>query len=261
MVGKLLAAVCCDMGLGRKHNQDNFFMDGKYKKLSELDENILLSSAPLNEGIFAICDGMGGTSQGGTAAYIAVKSLKLLSAEISATPLVDAELRNWIAVSNSIICAEIEKQNCSMGTTAVAAAIKGSTATIISIGDSRAYLFRSGTLTQLSEDDTELQYIKDNGAAFEMGAPINENKLTQHIGIDPEEFSIVPHLRQLELHPRDFLLLCSDGLSHALADASICRILKDFSSPLEGAEQLVREALEAGGKDNITAMLIEYFTH
>ncbi|HMQ34360.1 MAG TPA: protein phosphatase 2C domain-containing protein, partial [Chloroflexaceae bacterium] len=143
-----------------------------------------------------------------------------------------------------------------MGSTAVLAVTAGDVAHIANVGDSRAYLWRSGALTQLSTDDRWVEeQIRLHGMSREQGRNHTlRNVLTQHLGSDRE---IEPHLvAPLRLLPGDRLLLCTDGLFEAVDELAIAATLA--GPPARAARRLVRQAIAARTGDNVTVVVGYY---
>lgn len=120
---------------------------------------------------------------------------------------------------------------------------------ICNLGDSRIYQLRKNKLTQLSEDHVEKLQLYDRN-----GNP-RKAPLTQHLGIDPNEMVIEPHIANGWIRHGDQYLLCSDGLTDMLSDEEILNIMNRPQKTSEHVGCLIEAALEKGGKDNITVIL------
>ena len=233
-----------DTGMVRPSNQDNFalrqFPDG---------------------GSFAIvCDGMGGYAGGNVASEIAVSAaVDTLEASL---PVTDPEgaLKNAIDKANNMIYAAALKDEAysNMGTTAVAVWVDKGIATVAHVGDSRAYLFREGSLRQITHDHSMVQMMIDNGSITPEEARTHpyKNVITRVVGKDtPPEISFVTE----ELKAGDAILLCTDGLTNMVEDANIeNRLSAPAELTQEVCEALICAANENGGTDNITAVLMVY---
>ena len=124
------------------------------------------------------------------------------------------------------------------------------------VGDSRIYMMRSGMLQQISKDHTIVQQMVDSGAITKEEARTHKRRhiLSQNIGIFPDELIIEPHFAEpIELKEGDVFPLCSDGLTDMVSDDAIRTILANN----EDAEGLVAAALENGGRDNVTVIVIK----
>ncbi len=130
----------------------------------------------------------------------------------------------------------------------------------MNIGDSRAYLFRSGRLTQLSQDHTPVRQMVDLGVikAEEARTHPDRHKLSQHLGIFPSEMVIEPYVAEpVAILSGDIFLLCSDGLTEMLPDEAIRERLLGGKTPEEKGKTLTEQAMKKGGGDNITVVLVQ----
>lgn len=230
-------------GMVRKNNQDSFFT-----LLHEEHDSALL----------IVCDGMGGAKAGNIASTIAVQTFSDKVEELFAgtgRPSVRAlrlavDRANEAVFQESISDPDLE----GMGTTLVAAIIQGRHATLINIGDSRAYRIRGDDITQLTLDHSYVQelYRKGKLTAEEARHHPNRNLITRAVGVD--EF-VEADIFEGELAPTDLLLLCSDGLTSMLEDAEIVSLVNASRSLDEAVEHLIAAACDNGGTDNITVIL------
>lgn len=193
--------------------------------------------------LFVVCDGIGGLHAGGHASRLAVDTfLKAYYEGPADAP--DALLRRAAAIANDTVFrgSHVQGRVVRMGTTIVAAAMRGAELWVLNIGDSRAYLWRQGTLHQLSWDH----------------APVGKNtptdrRINQALGTDPR---VKPFLRRpLPLAPGDSVLLCTDGLTTAVPEPAIARTIADFTAP-QAARQLIEQAKTAGAHDNVSLLLV-----
>jgi PPM family protein phosphatase len=145
-----------------------------------------------------------------------------------------------------------------MGTTVVAARVNGNRFEVAWVGDSRVYLWRDGQLAQLSQDHSYVQELIANGAITHEQARSHphRNVVTQALGVtDPTSLNV--ETMTGELRPGMQLLLCSDGLTEEVDDRSIARVLShDDCSAQECVDTLVAAALDGGGSDNVTVVLV-----
>lgn len=144
------------------------------------------------------------------------------------------------------------------GTTLTSAWSLGTNLFIAHVGDSRAYLMRGGKLRQITSDDTVAQSLADKGAMTPQEAASSRLRhvLTSCLGgygakLDPE-------VRHLSIEPGDILLLCSDGLTGELDDATLAGVLASGESAQALCSRLVALALKAGGRDNVTVAIAKY---
>jgi protein phosphatase len=146
-----------------------------------------------------------------------------------------------------------------MGTTFVALAITPTpipVAHIAHLGDSRAYLYRAGQLTQLTRDHTLVQQLVQRGLIDEATALIHPERhvLTKGLGMGAD---MQPELTSVPVTPQDLIVLCSDGLTKMLEDSAIAAILSCASDdPHRACHNLIEEALKRGGEDNVTVIVV-----
>ncbi len=244
-VDKRLPVVITDIGCERDINEDRYAV---------LD-------AP-NGRIWIVCDGMGGAVGGELAAQLAIDTIrrKLDSVDSDSPSTI---LQCVIEEANRIIV--LRRHNpafSSMGTTIVAVFIaKGSDDIVVAnVGDSRAYLVRDNTITQLTKDHTYVQDLVDRGTITKEDAAVHPQAhvLTSCLGADPR---ITMDSKTFYLWnadkgvSSDVLLLCSDGLYSLVSDEEIVREI-NTKMPQEACTRLIEMAKERGGYDNITVMII-----
>ena len=255
------ATVVSNKGKVRTNNEDNFFLEGYYLTESNRNKPCTYSKTFSNGShVFAVFDGMGGEECGEEASLIASQVLAAHSDKaFFDEPTADKFCENIIKEANKLVCKRIRETGLKrMGTTCVIACIYGNKAKIYNIGDSRAYLLRNGELCQISIDDTVVMFMVENGEITleEAATHKDRHKITQHLGIFEEEFSIETHAsEEIVLDTNDKLLLCSDGLTEMISNERIRCILNSNNSE-KSAKILVKEALNNGGVDNTTALVI-----
>ena len=236
------AAGITDAGVVRSSNQDDFLV-------------LLGKDAPTGEALLAVADGMGGHSAGEIASRMA---LDLLRYELSKTSSPTEEsLRRAVLLSNEGVYLEstLVSNLRGMGTTLVAGLLVGSVLLICNIGDSRAYLLRSGVLQLLTRDHSWVNEMVAQGNLTPEQASIHprRNVITRALGV--AEYVQVDVSRIL-LQQGDRILLCSDGLHGLVNDDLLSEILgKRYVKRV--ARELVETAKRAGGTDNITVIVAQ----
>lgn len=214
-----------------------------------------LCGAAVETAVAAVCDGMGGEAFGEYAAWQAVTALAEWSERLRLEEDLDGQVRACVRDMNRRICAEAARRGCRMGSTLVLAVLRGERADIYNIGDSRAYHFSRGELRRLSVDHTAAQALLSMGLKpSEKGR--EHNQLTQYLGIPESELLLEASHGWTQLGRGDRLLLCSDGLSDTLEEREIALVLSDGAPPEVQALRLTRHAERAGGRDNVTALVI-----
>ena len=232
-----------DTGRVRNSNQDYVFCE----------ENAVGSFPNL----FLVADGMGGHQAGDMASRICVEEMvRQIQATDRKTPV--SVLEQAVSAANQKIyqTATQDKALEGMGTTLVGTVIEGDTAYIVNIGDSRLYQLRD-SLRQITVDHSLVEEMVQSGEIQknEMRTHPNKNIITRALGTDT---SVRPDCFEIEVQEGgDCLLLCSDGLSNMLEDNQIENIVRANGENLRQAgECLVKQANDAGGKDNISVILI-----
>ena len=253
---KLISSVISGPGRVRGMNQDNFYFNGKYRDYT--DHNVAEYTCRF-EGeyaLFAVADGMGGESHGEMASYLAVHRMNEIS-----KPATAELLQNYLLQRNEEICQFMKNNgNGRGGSTFVGMSFYQGVADVINIGDSRAYVFRPGRkLKQLSKDHTQIRQMVELGIVSPQEARTHpsRHKLSQHLGTEQEEMLIEPSAVRGRIAAGDLFLLCSDGLTDMLEDQEIENILASHGAVWEKTSVLYDRAMQAGGKDNITLLLVE----
>ena len=251
---RLSSAVVCGPGKVREMNQDNYYIDGMYRSDPSDMSVQRLQSGICGGAVYAVADGMGGEKHGELASLLAVRSAWKIDVRRGRD-----ELIQYLLDRNDELCRFItDNGGAQSGSTFVGLQICGRTAQVINIGDSRAYLLRGGSLTQLSQDHTAVRQMVELGAVSPEAARRHpdRHRLTQYLGIFPDEMIIEPNLAAVEVRSGDVFLLCSDGLYDMVEDERIQKILTAVGNLPEKASELFSAAMDAGGKDNITVLLV-----
>jgi PPM family protein phosphatase len=214
------------------------------------NEDRYLANPPL----FAVADGMGGHQAGEVASTIVVEVL----ARAGSTPRRDAEgLVRALESANEQIRsrASADPELDGMGTTCTVAIVDGPRVWIAHVGDSRAYLLRSGQLRQLTEDHSLVAMLVRDGIMDADAARVDErrNIITRALG---SEDQLRVDVVSLDTEPGDRLLLCSDGLTGLVEDDDVAEALAT-PDPGAAADRLIALANEAGGDDNITVIVVD----
>ena len=234
---KLKWGASTDVGMVRQQNEDSFLAE---------------------ETLFVVADGMGGHNAGEVASALAVTTLKA-GARLG---IDDAEVfRELVQQANSAIyTASLDDSTQSgMGTTVTALSIvEGEEPRVLvaNVGDSRAYLWRSGALSRLSVDHSYVQELVNEGIITPEAARVHprRNIVTRALGIDR---SVMVDVFTHFVRTGDRIVLCSDGLVDEVADVEIARVLGQHTDPQETAEALVMVANTNGGRDNTTVIVVD----
>lgn len=227
-------AVRSDLGLVRGNNEDSVYAGPR---------------------LLAIADGMGGHAAGEVASKIVISALEHLDEDRSVGDLMRA-LREAVADGNHQIATASAKSREleGMGTTLTALRFAGSQVGLVHVGDSRAYLLRNNQLSQITHDDTYVQFLVDSGKLTPDEAKDHPRKsviLRALTGTDVE-----PDVSIREAREGDRYLLCTDGLSDVVSTETILETLR-IPDVQECADRLVELALRGGGPDNVTVIVAD----
>jgi PPM family protein phosphatase len=205
-------------------------------------------------GDFVVCDGMGGAAAGEIASRIAAETM--LEA-MGSGPLTAARMQQAVATSNAKVYSQAERDPVlsGMGTTLIAVGVRGLHAWVANVGDSRCYRFRGGNLERLTQDHSLVDEQVRMGRLTPAQAAISpfRNVITRAVGTDVR---VTADVVEIELAPGDVYLLASDGLTRELADDRIAQILHAEAHPEQLVDELIQAANQAGGRDNITCVLV-----
>ncbi|MBR2765895.1 MAG: serine/threonine-protein phosphatase [Blautia sp.] len=278
MICEIEMAFFCHKGRVRSNNEDNYLCAGTFlPEQHEGSEEIGLRTLQVKKSpVIAVFDGMGGESCGETASFLGARTLDTCARrsvrQIRRAP--DRFLNNACLSMNHEVCDYAARNKiATMGSTLVAAAFGKKEFAVCNLGDSRIYLLQDGVLTQLSTDHVAAR------RAF------GKAPLTQYLGLPEEDATPEPSMVRLPYQDGMRLLLCTDGLTDMLSPDRIRRILtgevrqtqalgtidqilawdplpdqqEACSSPdlSTAATLLLRDALTAGGRDNVTGILCD----
>lgn len=232
-----------DIGRMRAENQDNY----------------RAAIVPGGMAWGVVCDGMGGAQNGKQASHIAVDTLESVLDGQTVQQGTEDEVQD-------LLLAAIEQANLDvyensgggevvMGTTVVAAVVRRGVLHLAHAGDSRAYLFENDTLKLLTRDHSMVQELVDQGALspVEANHHPDKNVITRALGV---ESVLKAEYGRGAMCPGATLLLCTDGLTNMLENEHIAQIMADTDF-YELADELIAQALRAGGSDNITVVLMQ----
>ena len=212
----------------------------------------------VGDSVFAVADGMGGHAAGEVASALALEPIADLDGRVFGDDQQARKaLEDAVVEANRVVVEAAEHDDTlhGMGTTLTAALFEGRRLHVAHVGDSRAYLLRQGRVTQLTRDHTFVQQLIDDGTitAAEAATHPHRSVVTRAIGTSAE---VEIDLETLDLASGDAVLLCSDGLSGVVDDDDIAELLTSDRTPEQTVAALVDAANEAGGPDNITAVLL-----
>lgn len=223
-----------------------------------------------DEGLFVVCDGMGGARAGEVASQMAVEAIsKQLNGEAPG-PSRDAEpkrqaylphtsrLADAVRKSNECIYnqAQRDPSQSGMGTTVVGAWIRQNIVGVAHVGDSRAYLWHDGQLEPLTRDHSLAQAQLAAGLVDHQSAVPAEhhNVLVRVLGRNP---NVDVELKEVPVRPGDYVVLCSDGLTRMVPEHVLAQTISELQEPQQICDRLIAAANSNGGADNITVVVVE----
>jgi protein phosphatase len=229
-------ACVSDVGLARRLNEDS-------------------TLAMPEIGLWAVADGMGGYGGGEIASRAVVDALKTLASSPSAASLLGEFERKIVRVNSDLRALARSSEAAVLGTTLVALMIHGGHFACVWCGDSRAYLRRDGTLSQVSRDHSEVQELIDSGLldAEEARTWPGRNVVTRALGAaDQADLELVDG----PIYGGDRFLLCSDGLTAHVADNEIAALLI-AGEPQKVCRDLLQLTLRRGASDNVSIIVVD----
>lgn len=220
----------------------------------ELNEDSLIAREP----VFAVADGMGGHEAGEIASGLCVRTL-------ASMPQLAPGVRSAsaVALQTCVLAADSEIRNATggrAGTTLAGVVVAEHMGfpywLVMNIGDSRTYRLCGGGFTQISVDHSEVQELVEAGRITPEEATVHphRNVVTRALGTGGEneaDFWLLP------MQDGDRMLVCSDGLTGELSDEDVLRILSTVEEPQDAVDALIQAALLSGGRDNVTAIVVD----
>lgn len=260
-------------GHHRTNNEDHFLVARIGRSLQTIVTSLSVEDVPEHSEeinyVMVVADGMGGHAAGEVASRMAISTLFKLALDVP----------DWILRVDDGNAREIARRSRTrvrrvgamlvergkrdpalkgMGTTLTAARSLGRDLVITHVGDSRAYLLRAGQLHHLTRDHTYAQLLVDIGELepSEVASSGHGHVLTNALGGSTAEVQV--DTDRVRLEDGDRVLLCSDGLTDLVDDETITRILLATTRSREACDQLVQQALDNGGRDNVTVIVAAY---
>jgi serine/threonine protein phosphatase PrpC len=259
-------------GRVRTSNEDQFLIAELAKTMRVSQTSLPSREAQSGEEtghLFLVADGMGGHRAGERASELAVLAIEQFTLNTfksffdTNTPdaqRVLAEFQAAVQAADARIVEEAAENPAleGMGTTVTMAYQLESQLCVVHAGDSRAYLYRNDVLHQLTQDHTMVaDMVRDGTLQPEDAAGHRLRHVVTNVVGGPEEWVFV-EAHAVDLHAGDRLLLCSDGLTEMLSNDAIADVLRNMSGPEAACRELLHEANEAGGWDNITIVIARF---
>jgi serine/threonine protein phosphatase PrpC len=228
------------------------------------NEDAFMSRA--EEGLFVVCDGMGGAPAGEVASQLAIEAIERelnghehgSAADSSPFMPHTSRLVDAVRQSNDFIYGEAQKdpRQAGMGTTVVGAWIREQIAGVAHVGDSRAYLWHNDRLEPLTRDHSLMEAHIEAGLVDEgRSLPLEQqNVLVRVLGREP---AVAVDVTEVPVQSGDYVLLCSDGLTRMVPEAELAKAIQTYQEPQQICDHLIAAANQNGGADNITVVVVE----
>jgi serine/threonine protein phosphatase PrpC len=261
-----------DTGKVRKSNEDQFLIAELSKRMRVWQTSLPEPKLQVGEDrahLFLVADGMGGHKAGERASAIAVAAIEqftlntfrwFFAPDSPGAQKVLAQFQTALSEADAKILEEAAEhpELQGMGTTLTMAFQLGAQLCIVHVGDSRAYLHRAGELHQLTKDHTVVAELVRSGALQpdQVASHPLRHVITNVVG-GPNP-GVKVEARAFEVQAGDRLLLCSDGLTEMVKNEAITAVLDAEPDPEAGAKKLLAQANDAGGRDNITVLIVRF---
>ena len=258
---RLIYSACSHIGSVRQNNEDNLYVPGRIIPYESTDAVFTVTGEADLPCVFAVCDGMGGQELGEYAAYTTVCGMGWLEFVIKTEPPenIDSLVQEYVSKINNTICAKMQEKSVQIGTTMALVIITAHEVRAYNIGDSRIYALTQGELLQVSIDHNMSMHKVSMGLLTKEEArhDRDRNKLTRYLGMMEDDMILKAEpLPALDFQTHCPILITSDGLTELVEDENIQEILQNVPAK-DAAELLVIAALEKGGKDNVTCIVID----
>ena len=220
------------VGNVRKNNEDNYYFNYKTLKEDNTGDNktTIMNFENVDNVVCSVFDGMGGEVKGERASFLAASTLKEYVQENQNK---EFQWNDYIKIANEKICNECFQNICNLG-------------------DSRIYGLNNKKLKQISKDHTDAKIQEKLNVKID-----HKPRLTQYLGIKNEELKLIPYINRYSYNDFQKILICTDGLTDLLTNEEIEEIMASTIQAKEIVNLLVDKALEKGGTDNITVIVLE----
>jgi protein phosphatase len=261
-----------DTGKVRATNEDQFLIAELTKAMRVWQTSLPEPKVQVGEErahLFLVADGMGGHRAGERASALAVVAIEqftlnsfkwFLGSNSADAQRILAQFQSALSQADAHIldASAADPELRGMGTTVTMAFHLGTQLCVVHVGDSRAYLYRDGELLQLTQDHTLMAEMMRSGALRpdQVAGHRFRHVITNVVG--GEELGVSVEARALEVQAGDRLLLCSDGLTEMVTNDTIAATLDAEPTPELAAKQLLAQANESGGRDNITLLIVRF---
>ena len=230
------------MGRSRRNNEDNYYIDGKYRKDVTIVDDEMITGTITNRtnDMAAVFDGMGGEACGEIASLVAAKKCHEFS---SKRTMFEEYLYELSTLINDEILKEIDNRSLVlMGTTGCMIQFGEDDIYVLNVGDSRVYKLSQGEFKQISVDHIAGGYTSKSPLTKFFGFPTDRKPLSPYIAMGPYKVG-------------DVYVLCTDGVTDMVSDSEIKRIIENSNTVETGAKRVIEQVMENGGVDNATIII------
>jgi serine/threonine protein phosphatase PrpC len=261
-----------DCGKVRKSNEDQFLIAELSKAMRVRQTSLAEPKLQVGDErahLFLVADGMGGHQAGERASAMAVAAIEhftlntfrwFFAADGAGAQKVLTQFQTALQQADASIAEEATQhpELKGMGTTVTMAFQLGAQLSLVHVGDSRAYAFRDGALHQLTQDHTMVGDLVRRGSLTpdQVATHPFRHVITNVVG--GPNVGVKVEARAFEMLAGDRLLLCSDGLTEMVTDDAIAAVLATEQDPEAAAKALLAQALDAGGRDNVTVLIVRF---
>ena len=244
----LMAACYSAIGSIKQNNEDNFCFNGRCMPLDNVGmRHPVAEKVTLQQhSFYAVYDGIGGEAYGENAAYVAAQAAKEEMEKASTFIISEMKLVEQLCEAMNVAVVEEQKKRHApkMGCTMAGILFSEGVVYSVNIGDSKVFRYRTGELLQISHDHIAQGFVS---------AP--RQVLTQYLGLDPENYLILPYISEERYYCGDRYLICTDGVTDLLSVQEIADILSTSNNVCDCASMLVEMTIKAGGDDNTTVIV------
>lgn len=253
-------------GHRRAENEDHFAIFRITRSMTLLHGSLSANELPTPEHeaySLVVADGMGGMRSGEQASRLAVTTMLQLAGQATSWVMrlndpdsqqIQQRVEAYVSRIHQTLReqGEADPERLHMGTTWTSAHLLGEHAVIVHLGDSRAYHWRQGRMHQVTKDETMAQSLIDSGMAPQSVSKFRHILMNSFGGGNSDARAQIHHVKFL---PGDQLLLCTDGLTDMVPDQDIAEQLDQQGAPQQACDALLKQALDAGGRDNVTVII------
>ena len=249
------ASACYDMGSVRENNEDAYYFNGQFAPLSDMNRNTVLNTeADAAGSLWAVCDGMGGQSNGEKASFTAISGMPDLQEHLRGRDF-ETTVRNWVHQANRAVYDHADGG----GSTLAMLYCTDHFIQTAHVGDSRIYRYHDGVLSRITKDHSKVEMLLETKMITPEEARNHpqKNVITRYLGMNPDYICEATIGKKIPFCSGDRFLLCSDGASDMLTDEELSNILTENTDVSDCVSEIREAIFDAGARDNFTVILLE----